>query len=142
MTVTRTRSLSQPLPTTISVALPIRFTKRGGRKTVIGPVPHLSPPPKYDNAIIKALARAHRWRRMIEMGKYPSITELARSEKINQSYACRLLRLTMLSPAIVEAILDGRQPAELQLNQLLRPLPSCWDSQVRALLPARFHQRD
>lgn len=124
---------SSPMPAppkTVVVSVPIRFSRRGGRKTVISPVPYAPVPTKFDNALIKALARAHRWRRMIEAGEYASISELAKSEKINQSYACRLLRLTLLAPAIVEAILNGTQPPRLQLGELLRPIPLEWDRQV------------
>lgn len=134
MTGIRTKPFARPLPTTITVALPISFARRGGRKTIIGSVPHVTHAPKYDNALVKALARAHRWRRMIETGEYSSITEFAKGEKVNESYACRLLRLTLLAPEIVEVILNGRQPDGLQLSQLLRPLPVGWKSQVRQLL--------
>ena len=118
------------LPKTITVTVPMQFERRGGRKTIISPVPYAPPPPKYDNALVKAIARAHRWRRLIETGEYPSITELAKAERINQSYACRLMRLTLLAPVIVEAILDGKQPQDLQLNQLVRPLPVEWERQL------------
>lgn len=121
------------LPKTITVTVPIEFVRRGGRKTVINPVPYAPSPPKHDNAIVKALARAHRWRRMIEAGEYSSITELAKAEKINESYTCRLLRLTLLAPELVEQILDGRQKYDLQLNHLLKPLPLEWHRQIRDL---------
>ena len=122
------------LPKTITITVPIRFERHGGRKTVISPVSYAPPPPKYDNALLKAIARAHRWRRLIETDKYPSITELAKAEKVNQSYACRLLRLTLLAPVIVEAILNGKQPQGLQLNHLLRPLPVEWKRQLWTVL--------
>lgn len=128
------RTSGAALPATITVTVPIKFERRGGRKTVISPVSYAPPAPKHDNALIKALARAFRWRRMIETGEYGSITELARAEKINQSYACRLLRLTLLAPQIVETILNGKQPSALQLNQLLRPLPVEWSLQARQLI--------
>ena len=129
------RCRSQPylrygLPTTITVTVPIQFERRGGRKTVISPAPHTPPAPRYDNALVKAIARAHRWRRLIESGKYSSITELAKAEGINQSYACRLLRLTLLAPVIVESILNGEQTQGLKLNHLLRPLPVEWKRQL------------
>jgi hypothetical protein len=92
------KTIGRPLPTTITVALPISFARRGGRKAIIGPVPHMTPAPKYDNALIKALARGHRWRRMIETGGDSSVTELAKGEKLNESYACRILRLSLLAP--------------------------------------------
>lgn len=135
MTTNRGRlDFKQGLPKTITVTVPLHFERRGGRKVVISPVPYTPPPPRHDNALIKALARAFRWRRMIESGDYPSITELAKAEKINQSYACRLLRLTLLAPAIVEAILDGTQQEGLQLANLLRPTSIEWATQVQILL--------
>jgi hypothetical protein len=81
--------------------------------------------------MIKAIARAHRWKRRLEIGQYASVTEIAATEKINQSYVCRVLRLTLLAPAIVEAILDGKQPPELQMDALLRPFPVEWGNQWR-----------
>jgi hypothetical protein len=135
MTTNRSRlDFKQSLPKTITVTVPLRFERRGGRKVVISPVPYTPPPPRHDNALIKALARAYRWRRLIERGEYPSITELAKAEKINQSYACRLLRLTLLAPVIVESILDGTQPKGLQLDRILRPLPVDWQKQVSMVL--------
>ena len=131
--MSRARAKPDPLgglPRTITVTVPLRFEKRGGRKTIISPVAYSPSPPRYDNAIVKALARAHRWRRMIEAGEYSSITELAKAEKVNQSYACRLMRLTLLAPLTVEAILNGKQPQGLKLNQLVRPLPVEWKRQL------------
>ena len=69
------------------------------------------PRPRIDNAMVKAIARAFRWRKMLETGTYTTVAEIAAAEKINASYVGRVLRLTLLSPEIVEAILDGRQPA-------------------------------
>ncbi|ARP98239.1 hypothetical protein [Pseudorhodoplanes sinuspersici] len=130
--MSRARNQPDPrhgLPKTITVTVPMRFERRGGRKTILSPVTHAPPPPKYDNALVKAIARAHRWRRLIETGEYSSITELAKAEKINQSYACRLFRLTLLAPDIVEQILNGKQKNKLQLRRLLRPLPAEWARQ-------------
>jgi hypothetical protein len=83
--------------------------------------------------MIKALARAFRWKRMLESGRYTSVLDLAHDQGINQSYLCRVLRLTLIAPAIVEAIMDGRQPAGLQLDTLLSPLPTEWSAQSRML---------
>ena len=66
--------------------------------------------------MVKAIARAFRWREMLENGTHATIAEIAAAEKINESYVGRVLRLTLLAPDIVEAILGGRQPAELQLD--------------------------
>jgi hypothetical protein len=96
--------------------------RRGGRKLVISEKLLQRPSAKIDNALLKALARAHRWRRQIEVGEYVSIIELAKAEDVNQSYACLLLRLTLLAPAIVEEILNGRQHPGLTLKTLMRPI--------------------
>jgi hypothetical protein len=79
--------------------------------------------------MVKALARAHRWKALLESGRYATVLELAEAEKINQSYLCRVLRLTLLSPEIAEAILDGRQCPGLTLHDLLVPFPHDWGAQ-------------
>jgi hypothetical protein len=117
---------------TLTVRVPLTFRKRGGRKLVIAPngSDTCAPPrPRVDNAMVKAIARAFRWRKLLETGTHASIAEIAVAEKINPSYVGRVLRLTLLSPEIVEAILDGRQPADLQLEDLLRRFPVGWREQ-------------
>lgn len=118
---------------TITVHVPMTFTIRGGRSTIISDGLPATPQPRIANALLKALARAHQLRRLIEGGEYTSIAELAKSEGINESYACRLLRLTLLSPAIVSEILNGRQNSDVMLKQLLKPLPARWDEQIAIL---------
>ena len=110
------------------------FTIRGGRKTILSDAVPAPPQPRIDNALLKALARAHRWQRMIESGEYASITELAKAEGVNDSYACRVLRLSLLAPSIVTAILDGRHDCDVMLKQLMRPLPVRWDEQISELI--------
>jgi hypothetical protein len=90
-------------------------------------------PQRTENALLKALARAHRWRGKIEGGGYNSITELAAAENVNESYACRLLRLTLLAPVIINEILNQQQATGLMLKQLMRPLPIRWDEQIMIL---------
>lgn len=122
--------MSQAL--TITVHVPLRFVVRGGRKTIIGSVPQTAPETRFDYSILKAIARAHRWRSLIEDGTYATITELAKENGVNQSYACRLLRLTLLAPAIVESILD-RRGTHLTLDKLMKPLPASWNEQKLTL---------
>ena len=83
--------------------------KRGGRKLVLAPNGAPMPPgaPHVDSTLVKAIARAFRWQRMLETGQYATIKEIARAENINLSYVSRVLRLTLLAPATVEAILNG-----------------------------------
>jgi len=119
---------------TITVRVPIAIRKRGGRKVVLAPdgTEHdlrTLRCQQIDNAIVKALARAFRWREMLEAGKYATIVEIAMTERINESYLSRLLRLTLLAPDIVEAILEGRQLPTMTLAKLMRRLPVLWRDQ-------------
>ena len=84
--------------------------------------------------MVKAIARAFRWREMLENGTHTTIAEIGATEKINESYVGRVLRLTLLAPDIVEAILGGWQPAGLQLKALLRRFPVGWQEQRVELL--------
>jgi len=119
---------------TVTVHVPMRFTSRGGRKTIISEIGPASPPlQKTEDALLKALAKAFRWRGQIEGGEFASITELAKARGVNDSYACRILRLTLLSPEIVTAILDRRQNPNLTLKEIARPLPIEWDQQLTAI---------
>jgi hypothetical protein len=116
---------------TLTIRIPIRLKRRGGRKLIMTPYGAAVPPPKprRDETIIKALVRAHRWRRRIESGQAKSITDLAEQEGVTDAYVCRLLPLTCLAPDIVEAILDGRQPKGLRLAEMLGNGPLMWDAQ-------------
>ncbi len=113
---------------TITVHVPFRMVKRGGRKEMVLPA-NAPAQRKTDNTIIKALARAFRWKRMLESGEFTTMAELAEREGIAASYMTRVLRLTLLAPNIVEAILDGRQGPEMTLAQLLEPFPASWTEQ-------------
>jgi hypothetical protein len=88
-----------------------------------------TPKPRPDETLIKALVRAHRWRRRTESGQAKSITDLAEQEGVTDACVCRLLPLTCLAPEVVEAILDGRQPKELRLAEMLGNGPLGWDEQ-------------
>ena len=118
-----------PDGSTITVFVPIVWRRRGGRKVIVAPpgCDDWAPPPRIDNPLIKALARAHRWRQMLEGGAYGTVAEMADAERISRSYVSRILRLTLLAPDIVERILDGRPSAGLP--QLLRPFPVEWERQ-------------
>ena len=114
---------------TITVHIPLTFRKRGGRKLVMPDGTEWAPRPRVDNAMVKALARAFRWRKMLDEGVYATLEDLARTKGVATSYVSRVLRLTLLAPEIVEAILDGRQPVELQLDDLLEGFPWEWGRQ-------------
>lgn len=114
----------------LTLRIPFRLQRRGGQKRVLTPDGAPLPlQPRIDNTLVKALARAHRWKRLLETGQYASLGDLARAEKINRSYVSRVLRLTLLAPAIVEAILDGRQGLEVTITKLMEPFPARWQAQ-------------
>jgi len=117
---------------TIIVRIPISIKRRSGRKQIVAPTEGSiwsKSSSKISGALLGALVRAHHWRRSIEEGQFSSATDLARAQKINESYLCRNLRLTLLAPDIVEAILNGKQPADLELKTLQKPFPSDWQLQ-------------
>jgi hypothetical protein len=117
-----------PTPETVTVHVPFRLVKRGGRKEM-QMSEGASSQRKTDNTMIKALARAFRWKRMLETGAFVTIAELAAHEGIAPSYMTRLLRVTLLAPEIVQTILDGRQGAEMTLARILEPFPIEWEDQ-------------
>jgi hypothetical protein len=118
---------------TITVRVPISIRRRGGRKLVLAPdgtTVTTAPVRRHiDSAMVKAIARAFRWRDMLESGTHATIAEIAVVENINESYVGRVLRLSLLAPELVEAVLDGQQPAKVQLELLLRKFPVEWPLQ-------------
>jgi hypothetical protein len=116
---------------TITVRVQLSTQQRGTRKIVITPTgeqPRLPQAPRIDGALIKAIARAYRWNRMLEHGDYTSVTELAKAENVTESYLARILRLTLLSPKVVEAALEGRSGLP-ELQQFVRPFSLNWHRQ-------------
>lgn len=116
---------TQPVPETVIIHVPFQLVRRGGRKEMQLPE-GVAQTRKPDNTLVKALARAFRWKRMLESGEFATTAELAESEGIAPSYMTRVLRLTLLAPAAVEAILDGEQGTEVKLSSLLEPFPVDW----------------
>ncbi len=118
--------------TTLVVRIPMRFQRRGGRKRIVAPdgselVP--TSKPQADGTLVKALARAWRWQRMLDEGVYASVSEIGDAENISKSYVSRILRLALLAPDTIEAILGGRTDQSLMLERLERPLPASWVEQ-------------
>jgi hypothetical protein len=121
---------------TITVRIPISLRHQGGRKQVVTPAgatPWVPARTRVDSTMVKAIVRAHRWRDMLESGDYATVRDLAKAEAINESYLGRVLRLTLLAPPLIEAILEGRQPANLELDYLLQQFPVEWDKQLESL---------
>ena len=122
---------------TLVVRIPMRFQRRGGRKRIVAPdgseiVPSSKPQP--DGTLVKALARAWQWQRMLDEGVYTSASDIGDAENISKSYVSRILRLALLAPEIVDAILASSTEQTLLLKKLERPLPASWvEQRVRIL---------
>jgi hypothetical protein len=121
---------------TLVVRIPMRFQRRGGRKRIVAPdgtelAPATRPQP--DGTLAKALARAWRWQKLLDDGVYASVSDIGDAENISKSYVSRILRLALLAPDIIEAILAGRTDQGMILEQLERPLPASWEEQRRGL---------
>ncbi len=120
---------------TITITITIALRRLGGRRQVVTPASSQSRTQQHaqvNATLVKALARAHHWRAMLESSLYTSVRDLAKAEGINESYLCRTLRLTLLSPKLTEAVLNGQQPPGLDLAKLLRSIPTNWDEQEKA----------
>jgi hypothetical protein len=130
----------------VTIRIPMKLRRRGGRKLVIAPdgLVGLEVKPAFDEVLINSLVRAHRWRRQIDRGEFRSGSELAAHENITDSYVARMLTLTLLAPDITQAILEGQQPKGLKLATLLRGIPLAWEEQRRAfgLPPVCCAKRD
>ena len=122
-----------PMPDVITIQVPFRVAKRGGRKEMRLP-DGAAQPSRTDNTLVKALARAFRWKRMLDTGEFATIAELAQREGIAPSYMTRVMRLTLLAPDVVEAILEGKQKPEVTLARVLEPFSAIWTAQRKALL--------
>ena len=118
----------QHVPDIVTVHVPFRIVKRGGRKEMVLPV-GAAQTRGADSTLVKALARAFRWKGMLESGEFASISELAEKEGIAFTYMARLMRLSLLSPELVDAVLDGHQPANITLANLMDPFPADWKVQ-------------
>ena len=125
------------IPDTVTLHVPFRVVKRGGRKKRRLPE-GTTQPLRTDNVLVKALAHAVRWKRMLEPGEFATIADLAEREGIAPSYMTRVLRLTLLAPDIVEAILDGKQAPEVTLARVLEPLSLEWAAQSLSLRQAEL----
>ncbi|MEQ9811525.1 MAG: hypothetical protein RLO50_02005 [Azospirillaceae bacterium] len=121
---------------TVTVRVPMAFTRRGGRKVVVVPdgADAWAPAPRVDGTLVRALARAHRWQRMLDEGKFATIGEMAKTEGVSAAYISRVLRLNLLAPDIVEATLDGTRTLETTTGVMAVKLPQEWSRQRRTLV--------
>lgn len=129
MTITTTYSSDGE---TLTVHVPMNFRRRGGKKLVV--VPNDAQPrpaqSKPGSPLVKLIVRAFYWKRLFDSGDYATLGELAAAEKVDKSHLCKVIRLTLLSPDIIEAILDGTEPTGLEIERMLKPFPIVWGQQL------------
>ena len=117
--------------------IPMTFRRRGGKAVIVMPDGSRAIERRealIDNAMVKLLARGHRWHRKLFDGTHASIEDMAKSENISPSFVSRILRLAYLSPTVIEAILDGKYPAQLTMKDLMEPFPMEWSMQEKIFL--------
>ncbi len=103
----------------LTTKIPMTFRRRAGKAVIVLPNGERAVERRealIDNAMVKLVARGHRWHRQLFDGTHASIADIAKSENINPSFVSRVLRLAYLSPTLVEAILDGKYPAHLTMK--------------------------
>jgi hypothetical protein len=117
--------------TSITVRVTLAIRHRPGRKTIVTPMADGAAPivTRADPALVKALARAFRYQRLLDQERYTSITAMAAAERLERGYLGSLLRLTLLAPDVVANVLDGRHAPSVALAALLEPFPLCWRGQ-------------
>ncbi|RWC03490.1 hypothetical protein [Mesorhizobium sp.] len=118
--------------TTLTVSIPLAIRKRGGRKVIVSPAgaePWVPSRPRIDNTLLRAVVQAFRWKQQLESGQFATISELAEGETLDGSFVSHMLRLTLLAPDLIEAILDRKQPRTMELQPLMRGLTVDWERQ-------------
>ncbi|MBF0155199.1 MAG: hypothetical protein HQL64_15790, partial [Magnetococcales bacterium] len=113
----------------LSIFIPVKFQRRGGRKMIVASDGVIGMRCQRDEALIQAVARAWKWRKMLDRKEATNLTEIASKEKFAASYVCRIFELSLLAPDIVQAILDGTQPPGLSLRELAKGIPLAWEKQ-------------
>ena len=122
---------------TIVVHLPLRPNRRAGRKYLIAPNGATTPAGEKNTRLStmqRALERAFCWRKNIETGQYENLAEFAQRRKLNPDYVSQQISLTLLSPAIIEGILDNTLPRYISLQHLLKVAKEhLWEEQNEKL---------
>jgi site-specific DNA recombinase len=130
------RDLLRGNPKTIRHTIQTEIRRRGVEKRlVLGGFHNKSAAPRWDPALIKAIARSRQWFDGLVSGEFRSLQTIADAEGVTRHYITRLLSLAFLAPEIVLSVLAGTQPVELTAEMLTKhsDLPLDWEEQ-RAVL--------
>jgi len=117
---------------TIDIFVPITIKKRGGAVTLIMPKNAIPENQKtyFDDKLIKSIGKAYKWKIEMEEGKFKSLADIARKEKVGTSYVSKVFNLNFLSPKIIKKILTGTHPRTLKLQDIItKQIPDLWEEQ-------------
>ena len=116
-----------------TISVPIKINRRGGKTAMMilpKNIPQEENKPYYDHALIKAFAKAYKWQQALQKDKGMTIGKIAAKEKVTNGYVSRILRLNQVAPDIVKAIIDGKQPRELKIQDFMnKAIPDLWEDQ-------------
>ena len=126
---------TSPAPAQSSLTTAVDFKRRGvATKVVLPGLTQQNQPSRCDPALIKAVVRGRAWFEELATGRVRSLEELAKRDGISRRYIRRLVDLAFMSPRLVDAILQGRQPVALTATRLSEfELPLDWAEQHRLL---------
>ncbi len=117
-------------PCTIRVVIPLKMKRRNGRPRIVPPdnVDFLEPD-TLEPHLLRAIARAWNWQRMLERGEVTTIHDIAAAEKITDRFVGRMLRLAYLSPEVLEKLLLHRHSSAVSINDLAVAAELSWIEQ-------------
>ena len=116
---------------TIRVVIPLTIRKRNGRPKILPPAQlEATQPRAQDPHVLRAIARAWKWRRRMEAGEFSTVHDLAVAEKLSDRFVSRMMRLAYLAPDVLGALTLRRVPPALSLNDLIEIAGRPWIEQV------------
>ncbi len=115
---------------TIRVVIPLSIRKRNGRPKILPPDDHCAREGRtHDPHVLRAVARAWKWRRQIESGAVSTIQDIAEAENVSDRFVGRMIRLAYLAPSVLEALVIARRPLAIPINNLMTVAELPWDGQ-------------
>jgi hypothetical protein len=117
---------------TVDIFIPAEIKKRGGTAMIITPKNTNQEDRKqsFDDTMLKSIAKAYKWKTMVEQGYVSSLADISRREKLSTGFVSKIFNLNFLSPKIVDRILNGTQPRNLRLQDIVTDdIPEFWQEQ-------------
>ena len=117
---------------TIRVVIPLSIRKRNGRPKILPPDDHCARESRaQDPHVLRAVARAWKWRRQLESGAVSTIQDIALAENVSDRFVGRMIRMAYLAPSVLEALVIARRPPAIAINDLNAVAEWPWDGQMQ-----------